>query len=119
MIVSIKKRPITIRKPNQSGDLHGLPNKISRGIERVPGGMMIVPLLLVLALVAILSLGMPKFSGSFTNALFTARRRFSRLFIRLRRARASTLPKRTIYLAQKGRGAVLSPKSARQSSWAS
>src|SRR6266702_314771 len=43
---------------------------IKRGIERVPGGMMIVPLLLG-ALVATFLPDMPKFFGSFTNALFT------------------------------------------------
>ncbi|HVE08634.1 MAG TPA: 2-keto-3-deoxygluconate permease [Paraburkholderia sp.] len=44
--------------------------RIKRAIERVPGGMMIVPLL-VGALVATFLPDMPKFFGSFTNALFT------------------------------------------------
>jgi 2-keto-3-deoxygluconate permease len=44
--------------------------RIKRAIERVPGGMMIVPLLLG-ALVATFLPGMPKFFGSFTSALFT------------------------------------------------
>src|ERR1700758_3020557 len=44
--------------------------RIKRAIERVPGGMMIVPLLLG-ALVATFVPDMPKFFGSFTNALFT------------------------------------------------
>ncbi|MCY0386189.1 2-keto-3-deoxygluconate permease [Robbsia sp. Bb-Pol-6] len=43
---------------------------IKRAIERVPGGMMIVPLLLG-SLVATFLPGMPKFFGSFTSALFT------------------------------------------------
>src|ERR1700761_8307 len=43
---------------------------IKRAIERVPGGMMIVPLLLG-AVVATFLPGMPKFFGSFTSALFT------------------------------------------------
>ncbi|OQR33836.1 2-keto-3-deoxygluconate permease [Pseudomonas sp. Bc-h] len=43
---------------------------IKRTIERVPGGMMIVPLLIG-SLVATFLPDMPKFFGSFTNALFT------------------------------------------------
>ena len=43
---------------------------IKRSIERVPGGMMIVPLLIG-SLVATFLPGMPKFFGSFTSALFT------------------------------------------------
>ncbi len=46
--------------------------RIKRAIERVPGGMMIVPLLLG-SLVATFLPGMPKFFGSFTNALFFRR----------------------------------------------
>src|SRR5258705_3279728 len=43
---------------------------IKRAIERVPGGMMIVPLLFG-AMIATFLPDMPKFFGSFTNALFT------------------------------------------------
>jgi 2-keto-3-deoxygluconate permease len=43
---------------------------IKRAIERVPGGMMIVPLLAG-SLVATFLPNMPKFFGSFTSALFT------------------------------------------------
>ncbi|SNB70933.1 2-keto-3-deoxygluconate permease [Arboricoccus pini] len=43
---------------------------IKRTIERIPGGMMVVPLLLG-ALVATFIPDAPKFFGSFTNALFT------------------------------------------------
>ncbi|WP_449432451.1 2-keto-3-deoxygluconate permease [Pseudomonas putida] len=43
---------------------------IKRTIERVPGGMMIVPLLIG-SLVATFLPDMPKFFGSFTNAMFT------------------------------------------------
>jgi 2-keto-3-deoxygluconate permease len=43
---------------------------IKRGIESVPGGMMIVPLLLG-AVIATLAPDTPKFFGSFTGALFT------------------------------------------------
>src|SRR5215467_12008626 len=44
--------------------------KIKASIERLPGGMMIVPLLLGCA-IANLAPGAPKFFGSFTGALFT------------------------------------------------
>src|SRR4029077_16681600 len=43
---------------------------IKRAIERVPGGMMIVPLLFG-AMIATFLPDMPKFFGSFTGALFT------------------------------------------------
>ncbi|WP_233875584.1 2-keto-3-deoxygluconate permease [Paraburkholderia adhaesiva] len=43
---------------------------IKRSIERIPGGMMIVPLLIG-SMVATFLPGMPKFFGSFTSALFT------------------------------------------------
>ncbi|WP_029043417.1 MULTISPECIES: 2-keto-3-deoxygluconate permease [Cupriavidus] len=44
--------------------------RIKRAIERVPGGMMIVPLLIG-SLVATFAPDTPKFFGSFTGALFT------------------------------------------------
>src|SRR6476646_8025403 len=44
--------------------------RIKAAIERVPGGMMIVPLLLGCAL-RNAAPGLPKFFGSFTGALFT------------------------------------------------
>ena len=43
---------------------------IKRSIERVPGGMMIVPLLIGSCIATFLP-GMPQFFGSFTSALFT------------------------------------------------
>ncbi|MBK5962108.1 2-keto-3-deoxygluconate permease [Rhodoplanes elegans] len=43
---------------------------IKRAVERVPGGMMVVPLMLG-AIIATLAPGTPKFFGSFTGALFT------------------------------------------------
>ena len=43
---------------------------IKRAIEKVPGGMMTVPLLLG-ALIAFFFPGTPKFFGSFTGALFS------------------------------------------------
>jgi 2-keto-3-deoxygluconate permease len=43
---------------------------LKRSLERIPGGMMIGPLLLG-ALIANLAPGLPKFFGSFTGAIFT------------------------------------------------
>ena len=44
--------------------------KIKATVEKIPGGMMIVPLLLGCGL-ANLAPGAPRFFGSFTGALFT------------------------------------------------
>src|SRR5258707_2060772 len=79
---------------------------IKRGIERVPGGMMIVPLLLG-SLVATFLPGMPKFFGSFTNALFTGALPILAVFYVC--MGASINIKATPYLLKKG-GALFAAK---------
>ena len=80
---------------------------IKRSIERVPGGMMIVPLLIG-SLVATFLPGMPKFFGSFTSALFTGALPILAVFYVC--MGASIDVKATPYLLKKG-GAILSFKS--------
>ena len=79
---------------------------IKRAIERVPGGMMIVPLLLG-AVVATFLPGMPRFFGSFTNALFTGALPILAVFYVC--MGASIDIKATPYLLKKG-GALLVAK---------
>ena len=79
---------------------------IKRSIERVPGGMMIVPLLLG-SLVATFLPGMPKFFGSFTNALFTGALPILAVFYVC--MGASLNIKATPYLPKKG-GALFAAK---------
>ena len=79
---------------------------IKRSIERIPGGMMIVPLLIG-SLVATFLPGMPKFFGSFTNALFTGALPILAVFYVC--MGASIDVKATPYLMKKG-GALLVTK---------
>jgi 2-keto-3-deoxygluconate permease len=79
---------------------------IKRSIERVPGGMMIVPLLLG-SLVATFLPDMPKFFGSFTNALFTGALPILAVFYVC--MGASIDVKATPYLLKKG-GALFATK---------
>jgi 2-keto-3-deoxygluconate permease len=79
---------------------------IKRSIERVPGGMMIVPLL-VGSCIATFVPGMPKFFGSFTNALFTGALPILAVFYVC--MGASIDVKATPYLLKKG-GALLVTK---------
>src|SRR5471032_3154360 len=79
---------------------------IKRSIERVPGGMMIVPLLIG-SLVATFLPGMPKFFGSFTSALFTGALPILAVFYVC--MGASINVKATPYLLKKG-GALFAAK---------
>ncbi|MDR5753296.1 2-keto-3-deoxygluconate permease [Caballeronia sp. LZ024] len=79
---------------------------IKRAVERVPGGMMIVPLLIG-SLVATFLPGMPKFFGSFTNALFTGALPILAVFYVC--MGASINVKATPYLLKKG-GALFAAK---------
>lgn len=80
--------------------------RIKRSIERVPGGMMIVPLLIG-SLVATFMPDMPKFFGSFTNALFTGALPILAVFYVC--MGASIDVKATPYLLKKG-GALFATK---------
>jgi 2-keto-3-deoxygluconate permease len=79
---------------------------IKRAIERVPGGMMIVPLLIG-SLIATFLPTMPKFFGSFTNALFTGSLPILAVFYVC--MGASIDVKATPYLLKKG-GALFATK---------
>jgi len=79
---------------------------IKRAVERVPGGMMIVPLLIG-SLIATFMPGMPKFFGSFTNALFTGALPILAVFYVC--MGASIDVKATPYLIRKG-GALFATK---------
>ncbi len=79
---------------------------IKRAIERVPGGMMIVPLLAG-SLIATFLPNMPKFFGSFTNALFTGSLPILAVFYVC--MGASIDVKATPYLLRKG-GALFATK---------
>ena len=75
---------------------------IKRGIEAVPGGMMVVPLALG-ALLATFFPGTPKFFGSFTGALFTGSLTILAVFYVC--MGASIDFKATPYILKKGGGA--------------
>lgn len=79
---------------------------IKRAVERVPGGMMIVPLLIG-SLIATFIPGMPKFFGSFTSALFTGALPILAVFYVC--MGASIDVKATPYLLKKG-GALFATK---------
>ncbi|MGC9159347.1 MAG: 2-keto-3-deoxygluconate permease [Terracidiphilus sp.] len=79
---------------------------IKRSIERIPGGMMIVPLLAG-ALVATFLPGIPNFFGSFTSALFTGALPILAVFYVCMGAAIDV--KATPYLVKKG-GALLVTK---------
>jgi 2-keto-3-deoxygluconate permease len=79
---------------------------IKRTIERIPGGMMIVPLLIG-SLVATFLPDTPKFFGSFTNALFTGALPILAVFYVC--MGASINIKATPYLLKKG-GTLLATK---------
>jgi 2-keto-3-deoxygluconate permease len=79
---------------------------IKRAVERVPGGMMIVPLLIG-SLIATFAPNMPKFFGSFTNALFTGALPILAVFYVC--MGASINVKATPYLLKKG-GALFATK---------
>jgi 2-keto-3-deoxygluconate permease len=67
---SVIKMIVSLSMTNKAQETYVVQIPIKRSIERVPGGMMIVPLLIG-SLVATFLPSMPKFFGSFTNALFT------------------------------------------------